>query len=57
LLADGQATERLPRKGKVSRKEKRMMGRGKRAYAVVAVTAFSIMGFFGTARLSEPEEP
>jgi len=55
LLADGQATERLPRKWKISRKEKRMMGRGKRIYAIVAVMDFSIMGFFGIAReLKEP---
>jgi hypothetical protein len=56
LLADGQATERLPRKGKISRKEKRMMGRGKSIFAIVAVIAFSIMGFFGIPRLSEPKE-
>jgi hypothetical protein len=57
LLADRQATERLPRKGKISRKEKRVMGRRKRIYTIVAVIAFSIMGFFGIARLSEPKEP
>jgi hypothetical protein len=57
LLADGQATERLPRKGKISRKEKRMIRRGKRIYATVTVIAFLIMGFFGIARLSEAKEP
>jgi len=56
LLADGQATEKLLRKDKVSRKEKRRMGRGKRTYAIIAAIAFSIMGFFGTARVSEPKE-
>jgi hypothetical protein len=39
LLADGQATERLQRKGEIS------------------VIPFSIMGFLGIARLSEPKEP